>query len=93
MREEEVFPAVPEVILPPVPSSIVHSEICSYTQLWVPERSTDVYSIPGTVLGVGNSVIKNPDSSLGFLKADILAEETDHKHINKKLGHWSGKEE
>lgn len=80
---EEVCPAVPEVILPPVPSGIVHLEI-SYTQLSVPERSTDVYTIPGTVPGVGNSVTKTPDSSLRFLKADILVEETDHKHINKK---------
>lgn len=68
---EDSLSAVSEIIMAPVPSGIVHSEIWSFTQSSIPERSTVVYSIPGTVPGVVNAVIKKPDSSLQFHKADI----------------------
>lgn len=61
MREDEVFIEVhTQASCPP---GIVYSKIWSFIHSQNLEMYTDVHSVPGTVPGMGNSVIKKKPNS------------------------------
>lgn len=64
VREDEVFLAVHTHASCPL--GIVHSKIRSFIHSQVPEMSTDIHSIPGTVPGMGNSGIKTKPNNDHF---------------------------
>lgn len=81
MREDEVFIEVhTQASCPP---GIVYSKIWSFIHSQNLEMYTDVHSVPGTVPGMENSVIKKKPNS-GHIGGGSGKGETDPNHTNKK---------